>query len=272
MSLRVVTVVKDDLPGLQRTKQSVHKQSIKVNWILVTPQDSSTTYEYAHQLLETGIISAILVDKGHGVYPAMNQAIDSAEKNDWLWFLNAGDEIANTDTYEHVSRTAQTTSHGWIYGGHYLGSSSGKILGEVKSPIKFLPANQLFAKRYISHQSTLFRASFLQELGGFRTDLKIASDWDLMVRAWTMDPGLRIPETLSIFYMGGLSTVSRQVGNVELLSLRKTNLGRKYALKSYWWFGYRWIRNKYVQSFEHNFPTLANRVRTIRLKIRSIGN
>jgi hypothetical protein len=157
-----------------------------------------------------------------------------------------------------------------MYGGHYLGSQNGKILGEVKTPNRFRTSNQLFSKKYICHQSTIFQCKFLKDLNGFSSGLKIAADWDLMVRAAQLDPGLRIDDTLSIFYMGGISTTARQVGNMELFQLRKKYLGRKYALKNYWWFTYRWLRNGFVQSTESKFPFFVDLIRKFRLKIKLI--
>ena len=269
MSVKVVTVVKDDLFGLKRTEHSIREQSNIVSWVLVTPNDGSQTHEYAQQLKSAGIAKAIIPDQGSGVYAAMNQAVAEITEGEWLWFLNAGDEFATINTYELVSKYAQDSINSWIYGGHYLGSKDGKILGEVKTPSQFRISNQLFAKKYVSHQSTIFRAKFLRDLGGFQNHLKIAADWDLMVRASLVDPGLRIPEILSTFYMGGLSTESRQQGNRELFQIRKLYLGRKYTLKNYWWFGYRWIRNGIVQNLEGVSIQLTDRIRTIRLSIRN---
>jgi hypothetical protein len=93
-----------------------------------------------------------------------------------------------------------------------------------------------------------------------------------MVRAWAVDSGQRIPQSLSVFYMGGLSTASRQSGNVELFRIRKIYLGPKYAIKNYWWFGYRLLRNYFVQSVEENLPNFANSARKIRLRVKNIGN
>jgi hypothetical protein len=269
LSVKVVTVVKDDLFGLKRTEHSIREQSNIVSWVLVTPNDGSQTHEYAQQLKSAGIAKAIIPDQGSGVYAAMNQAVAEITEGEWLWFLNAGDEFATVNTYQLVSKYAQDSINSWIYGGHYLGSKDGKILGEVKTPSQFRISNQLFAKKYVSHQSTIFRAKFLRDLGGFQNHLKIAADWDLMVRASLVDPGLRIPEILSTFYMGGLSTESRQQGNRELFQIRKLYLGRKYTLKNYWWFGYRWIRNGIVQNLEGVSIQLTDRIRTIRLSIRN---
>lgn len=269
MGVKVITVVKDDLDGLKRTERSIRSQTKKVSWILVTPNDNSTTWEYSKNLKDNGFVDQIILDQAHGVYAAMNQVINKTQGDDWMWFLNAGDEFATTSSYEIVWKHTQITEHKWMYGGHFLGSYNFTIIGEIKPPERFKPSNQLFSKKYISHQSVIFKTKFLQELGGFNDDYKIAADWDLLVRASKVDPGLRVPETLSIFYMGGLSTRARQLGNLELLRLRKIHLGPLYWVKNYYWFGFRWVRNKIVLGIESRFPLVSDSVRRIRLKIKS---
>lgn len=268
-SLVVVTVVKDDLQALQKTSLSVLKQSIRPTWLIVTPKDGSPTWNYASQLSNDGSSSSLLIDNGGGVYTAMNLAIQELSNDQWIWFLNAGDEFADKDSVKNVLNYLSQTPHNWVYGGHFLGSAEGKILGEIKAPEKFKSSNQLFARKYVSHQAVIFKNSFLKSLNGFRPNLKVAADWDLLVRAASIDTGERIPTTLAVFYMGGLSTESRQQGNWELLKLRSEHLGKRYWLKSIFWFGYRSLRNMFVQSFEGTNPYTANLIRKIRLRIKA---
>lgn len=264
-----MTVVKDDLPGLQRTEASIREQSIRLNWLVITPTDSSTTYQRASNLRAEGLITSLISDDGSGIYPAMNLAIKESQKNEWLWFLNAGDSFANKDSAVIVMNYIKESQAKWLFGGNKLGSSKGEILGENPSPRLFDSTNQLFSKKYVSHQSTIFKSEFLRDLGGFREHLKIAADWDLLVRASKIDPGERILEIISVFYMGGLSTLSRSRSNRELLALRGEHLKKRFALKSYSWFIYREVRNFLVRSFEVRFPHKVDKIRTLRLLIKS---
>jgi hypothetical protein len=202
----------------------------------------------------------------------MNLAIQESQKSDWLWFINAGDEFADKKSSEIVLGHIKGSQAKWLFGGNKIASSKGEILGENPSPRLFDPRNQLFSKKYVSHQSTIFKNEFLQELAGFRDHLKIAADWDLMVRASKIDTGQRIIEVISVFYMGGLSTLSRSQGNRELLELRKEHLKGKYVLKSYVWFAYREIRNFFVQSFEVKYTSSLDKLRRFRFLTKSKFN
>lgn len=272
MKVNVITVVKEDLVGLKRTTKSLMEQTIPVNWIIVTPSNDSPTVEYVKELVALGLVKECFTDNGLGVYHAMNQAVSSSDQKDWIWFINAGDEFATIDSYERVAKEIDSTRSKWLYGGHYLGSAQGKILGELPTPKVFKPSNQLFAKKYISHQSTIFNAGFLQTLGGFDTKLKIAADWDLMVRAWNIDPGQRLDFVISKFYMGGLSTGARQIANQELLRIRKIHLSKEFLIKSYVWFFYRVLRNSVVLKVEENFPKAANLIRKHRIRLKRFIN
>ena len=268
MTLRVITVVKDDLPGLKRTQKSILGQSKKVSWTLVTPIDTSTTYQYAQFLHSSEIVSEIVFDEHHGIYAAMNQAIAVAKGDDWMWFLNAGDEFAHSNSYQAVNYYTQNSTNNWMHGGHFLGSEYGSILGEIKSTKKFQSSNQLFAKKYVCHQSAIFRAKFLKDLGGFDLNFEIAADFDLMVRASKLDPGLSIYESISIFYLGGVSTKARQKANVELLQLRKKHLKGRVMIKSYSFFLYRFCRNYLLLKLEGILPDFVNFIRKIKFKFR----
>jgi hypothetical protein len=269
MSVKVVTVVKNDLKGLMRTKDSIITQSVKVDWDIITPEDKSPTFGYAADLKKSGLVQNLLRDNGSGIYAAMNMAIQQSHSEDWLWFINAGDTFVDQNSYFKVLSFVQNTKNKWLYGGFFLGSQIGNVLGERHAPNEFKISNQLFARGYVSHQSTIFKVQFLQELNGFRADLEIAADWDLMCRASKLDPGHRLPESLSVFYLGGLSTLSRKLGNAELLQLRKEYMPGRNQVYSYAWFYYREIRNALLVKFEKRLPIALNFFRSTRLVLKT---
>jgi len=268
LTLRVITVVKDDLSGLKRTEKSVYAQSKKVAWTLITPDNGSPTYQYAQFLKNSKLVSDVVLDEHKGVYAAMNQGINLAKGEDWLWFLNAGDEFAATNTYQLVDAFTQASPNNWIFGGYFLGSEVGSILGEFKTPQAFKASNQLFARKYVCHQAAIFQAKLLRDLGGFDLKYKIAADFDLMVRASKLDPGTSMDATIAVFYLGGISTKARQKANAELLQLRKKYLGSRFITKNYFFFFYRLCRNYVLLKLEKKVPNFVNSIRRIKFKFR----
>ena len=263
MSLILVTVVRDDLEGLIRTQASISKQTKTADWIVVSPDEPTSTNEHLGFMLQEEKLQRLIKDLGSGIYSAMNLAIHETNENDWLWFMNAGDEFARQDAISLVIDAIEKSKSNWIFGGHILGSENGKILGRHPAPPKFKRENQLFARKYVSHQSTIFRNSFLRELGGFDESYLIASDWDLMARASFTDSGYCLDSDLIIF-----STRQRQKGNLELLQIRKKQLPLYYFVKNYLWFGYRFIRNSIVVKAEYYFPHFLDRIRSNRISLQ----
>jgi hypothetical protein len=265
LSLVLVTLASDDLNAFIRTERSIRSQSTKVRWMVVTPNKSSELYEYANRLLSNGFVESIELDAGEGIYQAMNFSLSKMNSSDWVWFMNAGDTFSDKDSYSKICCEVNITSHKWIYGSHFLGSSSGEVLGQVSVSKRFNRRKQLFARQYVCHQSAIFKVGFLNELEGFRTDYHIAADWDLLVRASKHDPGKYVGFPISIFYMGGYSTLNRESGNKELLNLRKEHLPFLYILPNYSWYFYRKIRNKAINKIEILSPAKLNLIRKIRL-------
>jgi hypothetical protein len=244
----------------------VKEQNSRVIWRVVSPSSDFEIKDLLHELLRLNIINKLIEDKGLGVYHAMNQAVFEANETEWIWFLNAGDQFSSTTSYERIQNQIKEISNRWIFGGHILAAENGDVLGVRNAPNSVQPHRQLFAKDYVSHQGVVMNVGFIEELGRFNTQLKIAADWDLIVKACLVDPGFRIKEPLAIFYMGGLSTRGRQQSNLELRRLRSMYLGRQFILESYSWFAYRWFRNMLVMRVEGRFPVFLNKWRRLRLK------
>ena len=266
LELVVITVVKSDVSGFLRTLRSVKGQSVNVKWRVVNPKEDIEIREILNHLMIEGVIERLLDDEGAGVYQAMNKAVLEAEPSEWLWFLNAGDEFAADDTYKKVLSKISEGDSRWLFGGHILMAENGDFLGSRNSPLSVIPQKQLFASDYVSHQGVVMEAGFINELGNFNTGLKIAADWELIVKACLVDSGNRIEQPIAVFHMGGLSTRGRQISNAELLQLRSEYLSSRYFIKSYSWYLYRGIRNLIVMKLENSFPEGLNLVRKFRLK------
>ena len=272
VSLFVITVVKDDLEGLMRTSNSVSLQNTKVTWVVISPKDNSPTYEAIIELKWLGIVDLYVEDTGSGIYSAMNLGIQLFDSESWIWYLNAGDEFADPKSVEMVVAHIVKTNHRWLYGGVFLCTERGKVFAELEAPRNLKIENQLFSNNFVCHQSTIFKVGFLQTLGGFNLNYKVASDWDLIVRALKIDPGERIPAIISKFYLGGYSTSARQKSNKELFALRNLHLGFRYFLPSILWFGYRYFRNYIVLFLEKHLVELVNFLRVAKHRSKNRYN
>ena len=268
--LTVVTIVKDDLDGLLRTRQSLKPCRDFIDWLIVTPNESGLTLQLAQQMLAEREIERIVFDNGFGIYQAMNLALASIDGDQWVWFLNSGDEVAESSTLDVIWKTLNNSSADWIYGGFYLADRDGEIIRYHAPPQCFEPRKQLFSRSFVSHQSIIMKSSLLNSLHGFDEEIKVAADWDLLVRASQISKPNRVDHPIAIFHLGGFSSSNRHIGNRDLLKLRTKYLSKSFIPLSYLWFLHRIFRNKIVNLLERINPKFIKFLR--RAKSRLLKN
>jgi putative colanic acid biosynthesis glycosyltransferase len=102
--LSVVTVVRNDLPGLERTHASLAEQVLRdFEWILIDGASTDATRARASELLAEGIARGVS-EPDTGIYDAMNKGLRLARGSHVL-FLNAGDRLLGPDSLARA-RTA----------------------------------------------------------------------------------------------------------------------------------------------------------------------
>jgi hypothetical protein len=75
------------------------------------------------------------------------------------------------------------------------------------------------------------KAEFISQLGGFDLSYKIASDWDLIVRAMLTEKPIVWLNPLVCFERGGFSEDKILAAHLELRSLRRIYLSHSYTQK-----------------------------------------
>lgn len=113
----IVTVVRNDAPGLARTLASVAAQDYANRQMVVIDGGSTDgTLETLRQ--HATVIDIWVSEPDEGIYHAMNKGVALAD-GEWLLFMNAGDEFAGADA---LSSAVAVTDPGvdvvysdWIY-------------------------------------------------------------------------------------------------------------------------------------------------------------
>lgn len=112
--ISVVTVVRDDLPGIQKTYQSLISQSNQdYEWIVVDSVSTDGTGEFVKSLMDNRIV--FHSEKDRGIYDGMNKGI-SLSKGDYIFFLNAGDFLYEEYILEYIAQIVQNNEYDIIYG------------------------------------------------------------------------------------------------------------------------------------------------------------
>ncbi|WP_428311152.1 glycosyltransferase family 2 protein [Hydrocarboniphaga sp.] len=186
---------------LHRCLQSVRQQTESVQLIIVdncsTDRTMAVAAEFAPQ--------AVVCEKDRGVYDAWNKGIARASGS-WIIFLGSDDYFKNANSIQRVvdDATSVDDSVGVIYGKVYVVDPDERVLREDNGQIDNL-YRALSASMCFTHTGTLHRTRLFHELGLFNADLKIAGDFEFMLRALKIYQARFCPNYEIMMAEGGLS-------------------------------------------------------------------
>ncbi len=152
-------------------------------------------------------IDRFISEPDDGIYDAMNKGLQLAT-GDIIGLLNADDVYANQTVLERVVGKMQMDDLDAAYGDveYFRGSDVDRPIRRYRSA-RFRP--DLIAHGWMPAHPTLFlRRGVYKRFGTFRTDYRIAGDFEFVARIFRSD-SLRyayLPEILVRMRMGGAST------------------------------------------------------------------
>lgn len=98
----IITITYNAQDYLERTLNNIREQSIKnFEYILIDGGSRDITMEIVEKNKE--LFSVIVSEKDNGLYDAMNKGLERAT-GEYVWFMNAGDEIAELDAIEKIEK------------------------------------------------------------------------------------------------------------------------------------------------------------------------
>jgi glycosyltransferase involved in cell wall biosynthesis len=142
-----------------------------------------------------------------GLYDAMNKGWQLAD-GDLVVFMNAGDTFASVDILESLARRHANESWRWGYGCARIMDAS----GQPNAIISFVPFRfdrLALGLTVVPHQATVMERELLKELGGFRTDVGLAADQELFLRASLKCPPRLWAEFFADFEGGGIGSTQQ---------------------------------------------------------------
>jgi len=206
IKVSIVTVVKNAETTIQRTIESVLKQSYKnIEYIIIDGLSSDQTLNiiknYGHQ------ISVVISEADIGIYDAMNKGV-SQTTGEIVGIISAGDIFANEKIVELIVEKFKSNSLDAVYGNveYFSPKNINKIIRTYKSD-KFKP--NLIKNGIIPAHPSLFLKKIIYENNGlYNTSYKIAGDFDFIARIF-FDGTVKyfyIPQTIVKMEYGGVST------------------------------------------------------------------
>jgi len=206
MKVTVITVSHNSAATLPDTLRSVATQSFQnIEHIVVDGGSTDATREVMS--LHGAHVAKFLSEPDHGSYDAMNKGLRGAT-GDIVGFLNADDRYADERAIERVVRVMERDNLDAVFGdvAFFRAGEPQRVVRRYRSD-RFHP-HRLAWGWMPAHPALFMRREIFSRIGPFRTDYRIAGDFELIARAFK-DDALRyghLPEVLVMMRTGGVST------------------------------------------------------------------
>ncbi|MCP9765346.1 glycosyltransferase family 2 protein [Lacihabitans soyangensis] len=202
--ISIITITYNAQDFLERTLDSIRRQtSSDFEYILIDGGSKDGTMAIVEA--NKAMFSVIVSEKDKGLYDAMNKGLRKASGN-YVWFMNAGDEIAEFDAIEKL-KTLILKNPDIIYSDTMMVDNSGDLIGlrtEI-TPHKIPPSLSWKAYKMgmlICHQSFIARRSIAPSY--IENNLSADIDWEIKCLK-SSKSNLPYPGILAKYLEGGTS-------------------------------------------------------------------
>jgi glycosyltransferase involved in cell wall biosynthesis len=205
--LSIITINYNNLEGLKKTVDSVVNQTWKeFEYILI--DGGSTDGSAAFIESQSEHIDYWVSESDKGIYNAMNKGIKVAT-GEYVLFINSGDHLFNNTVVKSAEQ--YLVSHDIIYFNlQIIAENNDKAIHSLPDELKF---SDFFIDSW-PHPSTFTKRELFDKVGLYDENLKIFSDWKFMIMALFKHQCsyLKVDETFSAFYLGGISSQTDLLG------------------------------------------------------------
>lgn len=212
MKISVITVTYNSAATLLDTVASVLGQTHPAVEYLVV-DGGSTDHTLAKLAPYREQIDCLISEPDEGMYDAMNKGIAHAT-GDVVAILNSDDVYADSEVLSKIAALFQDAALDCVYGNlHYVASNDLSRVVRDWQAGGYAPG--LFRRGWHPpHPSFFVRRGVYGRLGGFRADLRIAADYEFMLRALERAgcPVAYLDTVLVKMRTGGAS--NRSLGNI----------------------------------------------------------
>jgi len=230
--ISIITVCYNAETLIERTIQSVLSQTYaNIEYVIVDGNSWDKTMDiiqkrFSENPVETGrapsLQPKIISEPDTGIYDAMNKGLALAT-GDYVWFINAGDEIYEPTTLENLMPFFEQNAD-VIYGDTVHVDERGNVLGlREKRPPKTFTWKSFRMGMSVCHQSILIRKTIAPT---YDLNYKISADIDWIIRAMKQAKVVcNSHQILSRFLIGGFSTRREKQSWEERFAIMKKHYG-----------------------------------------------
>jgi putative colanic acid biosynthesis glycosyltransferase len=220
----IITVVRNDLPGLERTRASLGEQRWRdFEWILVDGASGDATRPHVRALLAQGTARGVTEPDG-GIYDAMNKGLRLA-LGEHLLFLNAGDRLLAPDSLAEAASAMAARDNPDVVFFASLMDFGGRLVSRRVKPPAYLWHGQPGL-----HQATFVRRT-LHLAHPFASRYRVCGDYDALARMALAGARMEsVAETIGVnaFEPGAMSANKR-------LLIREAAAVQRAILHLPWW-------------------------------------
>lgn len=168
--LTIITVVYNDVHGLRSTIESLKDCTYNFEFVVV---DGGSGSDVINLINDCGRVDFWVSEPDSGIYDAMNKGINLSS-GDWIYFLNAGDTIANNEVLALLSDELDNIDYdvNLFYGSY----KSNGIEYNQRCNLPFLISHM------INHQSIIYHRSLLKH--GYDLRYRFCADYAHLLSVW----------------------------------------------------------------------------------------
>ena len=253
--LSIITVAFNSEDTIKETLDSVQNQIDRnFEYIIIDGGSSDSTLSIIQQY---DCVDILVSEPDMGIYDGMNKGIRIASGR-FIGFLNSDDLFASQDVTLELLRKIKNTVTDIVYGDIKYFENDVEDITRTWSSGEYKKGS--FNKGWHPPHPAFYASKDLfLESGKFDLDLKIAADFELMLRFFncTKKPPIYINKDFVLMREGGASHSNRVQGNKDVLNAFKKNnieinkliyLWRRLASK----FVYRYIQYPVQKLFKKN--------------------
>jgi glycosyltransferase involved in cell wall biosynthesis len=228
--LSIITVCFNSATTIRDTLDSVRQQKDpRFEYIVIDGGSTDDTVGVLNA--NADIIDKIVSEKDNGIYDAMNKGWQLA-RGRYVLNLNSDDYLANDALkiiFFHLEQSGKPEN--------YILSGVTKIIDDNKLEIVRLKLTpKLYANRYkfnpFPHPSTIISRDILLKCNGYNNLYRIASDYDMFLRASILNPTLLIiDDPISVMRSGGISDENQKISVILSHQLELYKIQSKYISK-----------------------------------------
>lgn len=226
MKISVITVSYNSARTIERTLQCVADQDWEdVEHIVIDGASTDGTKQILEHYLRH--LAYFVSEPDSGIYDAMNKGLAHAT-GDVICFLNADDHYASSNVLSKVAFQMRDCNLDALMGdvGFFHERDSKRMVRRYRSD-RFSPSRLAWGWMP-AHPALFLRKEVFHHVGLFKTNYRIAGDFEFIVRAFRGHAlrYLHVPEVLVNMQTGGVSTSglrSKIILNQEMLRACREN-------------------------------------------------